>query len=110
MLCRRCVSTCKKVQGIGAIDCIERGFTSAVSTAENRSLNDVNCTFCGQCIVNCPVGALKEKDNTKEVFEKLRDKDTTVIVQTAPAVRVRTRRRIWHEHWYKCYTEKWYQH
>ncbi len=88
VLCRRCVSTCKKVQGIGAIDCAERGFASCISTAENHSLNDVNCTFCGQCIVNCPVGALKEKDNTKEVWEKLKDKETTVIVQTAPAVRV----------------------
>lgn len=88
VLCRRCISTCKNVQGIGAIDCTERGFSSCISTAENHSLNDVNCTFCGQCIENCPTGALKEKDNTSEVWEKLRDKDTFVIVQTAPAVRV----------------------
>lgn len=88
VLCRRCISTCKNVQGIGAIDCTERGFSSCISTAENHSLNDVNCTFCGQCIENCPVGALKEKDNTAEVWEKLKDKDTYVVVQTAPAVRV----------------------
>ena len=48
----------------------------------------MNCTFCGQCIENCPVGALKEKDNTDEVWERLKDKDTYVVVQTAPAVRV----------------------
>ncbi len=88
VLCRRCISTCKNVQDIGAIDCTERGFSSCISTAENLSLNDVNCTFCGQCIENCPVGALKEKDNTQEVWEKLKDKDTYVVVQTAPAVRV----------------------
>ncbi len=88
VLCRRCVSTCKKVQGIGAIDCTERGFSSCVSTYNDESLNDVNCTFCGQCIANCPVGALKEKDNTQIVWEKLKDKDTFVVVQTAPAVRV----------------------
>lgn len=88
VLCRRCVSTCKKVQGIGAIDCTERGFASTISTAENRSLNDVNCVFCGQCIENCPVGALKEKDNTDIVWEKLKEKDSIVIVQTAPSVRV----------------------
>ena len=88
ILCRRCVSTCKKVQGIGAIDCAERGFKSCVSTESGNSLNDVNCTLCGQCIEACPVGALKEKDNTKEVWERLRDKDTYVVVQTAPAVRV----------------------
>ena len=88
VLCRRCVATCKKVQGIGAIDCTQRGFASSVSTAGNESLNDVNCTFCGQCIVNCPVGALKEKDDTAKVWEKLKDKDAFVVVQTAPAVRV----------------------
>lgn len=102
VLCRRCISTCKNIQGIGAIDCTERGFDSCISTAENHSLNDVNCTFCGQCIENCPVGALKEKDNTKEVMNKLKDKDSFIVVQTAPAVRVRNRRRIRTSNWNKC--------
>ena len=87
ILCRRCVATCKKVQGVGAIDTINRGFESCVSTVENKSLNDVNCTFCGQCIQNCPTGALREKDSTAEVWRKLRDPETYVIAQTAPAVR-----------------------
>ena len=88
ILCRRCVATCKKVQGIGAIDCAGRGFESCVSTVGNNSLNDVNCTFCGQCIESCPVGALKEKDSTKEVWRAIRNKEKHVVVQTAPAVRV----------------------
>ena len=87
ILCRRCVATCKKIQGVGAIDTINRGFDSCVSTVENKSLNDVNCTFCGQCIQNCPTGALREKDSTSEVWRKLRDPETYVIAQTAPAVR-----------------------
>ncbi len=88
ILCQRCVSTCKKVQGIGAIECTKRGFESCISTAGDKSLNDVDCTFCGQCITACPVGAIYEKDNTKEVWELLNNKDNYVIVQTAPAVRV----------------------
>lgn len=88
ILCRRCVSMCNKVQKIGAIGVTERGFNSCVSTAGHNSLNDVNCTFCGQCIEVCPTGALREKDSTQIVWDKINDKDTYVIVQTAPSVRV----------------------
>lgn len=88
ILCRRCVAACKKVQGIGAIDCINRGFESCISTVGDRSLNDVNCTFCGQCIEACPTGALHEKESIDDVWIKLKDPETVVIVQTAPAVRV----------------------
>ena len=88
ILCRRCISTCKKVQDIGAIDCIERGFESCISTTYDHSLNDVDCTFCGQCIESCPTGALHEKESINDVWAKLKDPDTYVVVQTAPAVRV----------------------
>ena len=88
VLCRRCTATCQRVQEIGAIECTNRGFESTISTVGNRSLGDVNCTFCGQCIQNCPTAALYEKENIDEVYEKLKDENTVVLVQTAPAVRV----------------------
>ena len=88
ILCRRCVAACKNVQEIGAIDCINRGFESCISTVGDHSLNDVNCTFCGQCIEACPTGALHEKETINDVWTKLKDPDSFIIVQTAPAVRV----------------------
>ena len=88
ILCRRCVAACKNVQKIGAIDCINRGFESCISTVGDHSLNDVNCTNCGQCIQACPTGALHEKETIDDVWLKLKDPDTYVVVQTAPAVRV----------------------
>lgn len=88
ILCRRCVAACKNVQKIGAIDCINRGFESCISTVGDHSLNDVNCTNCGQCIQACPTGALHEKETINEVWAKLKDPEAYVVVQTAPAVRV----------------------
>ena len=88
ILCRRCVAACKNVQGVGAIDCINRGFHSCISTVGDKSLNDVNCTNCGQCIQACPTGALHEKETINDVWVKLKDPGTYVVVQTAPAVRV----------------------
>ena len=88
IMCKRCVATCKNIQGISAISVAGRGFKSHIATENEKSLNDVNCTFCGQCIEACPVAALREKDDTKLVWRKIRDKDTFVVVQTAPAVRV----------------------
>ncbi len=88
ILCRRCIAACKNVQKIGAIDCIKRGFESCISTVGDHSLNDVNCTNCGQCIQACPTGALHEKETIDDVWVKLKDPDSYVVVQTAPAVRV----------------------
>ena len=87
ILCRRCVSMCKNVQSVAVIDTMERGFATVVSPAFGKSLNDVSCVNCGQCINVCPVGALTEKDDTQKVWQALSDKDLYVVVQTAPAVR-----------------------
>lgn len=88
ILCRRCVAVCKNIQKIGAVDCGNRGFDSSISTSYNKSLKDTNCVYCGQCIQACPTSALHEKENIDEVWAKLKDPETYVVVQTAPAVRV----------------------
>ena len=88
ILCSRCTATCKNVQEIGAIEKSNRGFDSCISTVNGCSLADSNCTFCGQCIESCPVGALHEKENIDDVWNLLHDEEKYVIVQTAPAVRV----------------------
>ncbi len=88
ILCRRCVAVCKNVQKIGAIDCANRGFESNISTSYGKSLNDTNCVNCGQCIQACPTAALHEKENIDDVWAKLKDSDSYVVIQPAPAVRV----------------------
>ncbi len=87
VLCGRCIDTCNKVQGLGILGFENRGFKTIVAPIYNESLAKVNCMQCGQCITNCPTGALSEKEDLHKVIDALNDPKKHVIVQTAPAVR-----------------------
>ena len=86
--CQRCVRTCAEIQSVGAIAVAHKGADMKISTFFERSLDEVVCTNCGQCIVHCPTGALTEKSYVESVWDAIADPDTHVVVQTAPAVRV----------------------
>jgi NADP-reducing hydrogenase subunit HndD len=88
VFCRRCETMCNDVQTVGAIGAIKRGFNTTIAPAFDKKLSESECTYCGQCVAVCPVGALTEHDNTNRLLEDLCNPDKTVIVQTAPAVRV----------------------
>jgi len=88
VMCRRCETVCNDFQTVGALSAIERGFPAVVSTAFNQKLSYSNCTFCGQCVAVCPVGALVEVDHTPKIIRAIADEKKTVVVQVAPAVRV----------------------
>lgn len=86
--CRRCVAACAKVQNVGVIAPVGRGFKTKIASPWGKSLADTACVNCGQCIVSCPVGALREKDETDNVWSMISNPDLHVVVQPAPAVRV----------------------
>ncbi len=86
ILCRRCIAACDQ-QGISVIGANARGFDTHVSSAFDKDLADVSCISCGQCIVNCPTGAIVEKDDTDKVLAAINDPEKFVIVQTAPSIR-----------------------
>lgn len=86
ILCRRCVAACD-AQGISVIGANARGFDTHISSAFDKDLANVSCISCGQCIVNCPTGAIVEKDDTDKVLEAINDPDKFVIVHTAPSIR-----------------------
>ncbi|MDD3877263.1 MAG: NADH-dependent [FeFe] hydrogenase, group A6 [Bacteroidales bacterium] len=88
ILCGRCVRVCEEVMGVSAIDFINRGSSTVVGTAFNKSINTSSCINCGQCIMVCPTGALTEKNHFKELISALNNSEKTVVVQYAPSISV----------------------
>lgn len=88
IMCRRCETACNDVQTVGVLSGVKRGFHAVVAPADFKPLNETQCVFCGQCVIACPVGALTEIDYRYDVWRALNNPAKTVVVQTAPAVRV----------------------
>ena len=88
ILCGRCIRACSERQGVHVYSYANRGFNTTVVPAFHQGLDQVPCTYCGQCAAVCPTGAIVEKDDTEKVFAALNDPTKHVVVQTAPAVRV----------------------
>ncbi len=88
IMCRRCETACNVIQTVGVLSGVGRGFEAVVAPAGLKPLVETECVFCGQCVQACPVGALTEMDYKYPVWRMLNDPAKTVVVQTAPAVRV----------------------
>lgn len=85
--CMRCVQVCDKVQNLHVWDLESTGSRTTVHVSKNRKIEEADCSLCGQCITHCPVGALRERDDTDKAWETIADKDKITVVQVAPAVR-----------------------
>ena len=85
--CMRCVSVCHKVQDLDVWDVVGSGSRTTVGVSGGRTIRESDCSLCGQCITHCPVGALRERDDTDKVIDAINDPETITLVQMAPAVR-----------------------
>ncbi|WP_326909338.1 [FeFe] hydrogenase, group A [Sedimentibacter sp. MB31-C6] len=86
--CGDCVMVCEEIQGVGALGFSHRGTEVKIKPAFNKNLNETNCVNCGQCRIVCPTAAITIKNETQKVWDAIYDKNTRVIAQIAPAVRV----------------------
>ena len=85
--CMRCVQVCDKIQGSNIWDVVNTGSRTTVDVRDVYSLEDSKCALCGQCITHCPVGALRERDDTDKVLDALGDPEKIVVAQIAPSIR-----------------------
>lgn len=85
--CMRCIQICDKVQSLNIWDVEGTGSRTTVNVSGHKTIEQSDCSLCGQCITHCPVGALRERDDTEKVWDALADPDKIVVTQVAPAVR-----------------------
>ena len=85
--CMRCVQVCDKVQSLHVWDLESTGSRTTVQVSKGRNIEAANCSLCGQCITHCPVGALRERDDTDKAWAAIDNKKKITVVQVAPAVR-----------------------
>lgn len=78
--CRRCLATCEQ-QTIRAIGVYHRGINTTVGPC--LPLKELGCVACGQCIVACPTGALRETDDTDFVWKALSDRTQHAVAIVA---------------------------
>ena len=85
--CMRCIQVCDKIQDLHIWDVTSTGSRTTINVTNNKKITEVSCSLCGQCITHCPVGALRERDDTEKVWDAIADKKKVVVAQVAPAVR-----------------------
>lgn len=86
--CGICTEICREKQTVDFYETVGKGFSTQTKPTDNIKKD---CTYCGQCIVHCPVGAIhgvahwpvvEELLNTKKKHGKL------LVAQIAPSIRV----------------------
>ncbi|MBF0369395.1 MAG: formate dehydrogenase subunit alpha [Magnetococcales bacterium] len=63
--CGVCVRACHEIQGQDVLGMAGRGEGMRVVAGGDLSLEEAGCVSCGQCLYECPTGALQAGDQTR---------------------------------------------
>ncbi len=85
--CMRCINVCEKIQKVGVWDVVNTGSKTTVNVGNNKNFDESKCVYCGQCVINCPVAALTERNDTEKVLKAIDNENIITVVQVAPAIR-----------------------
>lgn len=83
--CRNCIDACSVLQNINYLELKGKGINQEIVPTKNKK---IDCIYCGQCAVHCPVAAAQEQTQWEEVEEVIKNEKKIVVAQIAPAVRV----------------------
>ncbi len=88
--CRNCIDACSVLQNINYLELKGKGIDQEVAPVSGRlgERKKIDCIYCGQCAVHCPVGAAQEQAQWEMVEKVLDNKNKTVVAQFAPSIRV----------------------
>jgi len=81
--CRNCVEVCHE-QGVDFLEIKEKGSLFQVLPSKKKN---IDCIYCGQCLIHCPVGAFEAVGEFEDIEKPLKQKDKIVVFQFAPAIR-----------------------
>ena len=85
--CGRCISACNIIQKMNVLGWQGRGGEMHPGVMK-QTLDSSPCIECGQCSLVCPVGAITEHSEWREVLDKLESKRQVMVAMCAPSVRV----------------------
>jgi NADH-quinone oxidoreductase subunit G/NADP-reducing hydrogenase subunit HndD len=90
--CRNCLDACSVMQNINYLELKGKGAKQEVVPTKDKK---IDCIYCGQCAVHCPVGAAQEQSHWEMVEKVLANKSRRrggagkiVVAQFAPSIRV----------------------
>lgn len=86
--CGICTDICRDHQTVDFYETVGKGFETITKPTDDLTKD---CTYCGQCVVHCPVGAIQGVAHWPAVEDLLKNKKKhgkTLVAQIAPSIRV----------------------